>query len=82
MNGLGVNKSVPIGCELMGMKILGYPNFLFSGYPKCDKRWPPGVRGMGYPKCDKGCISGKCGGGAILCHNGFTNNNSPLWVNY
>lgn len=65
---------------------LGYPNFLYIdqglGYSKCDKRWAPNVRGMGYPKCDKGCISGKCGEGALLCHNDFTNNNSPLWVNY
>lgn len=37
---------------------------------------------MGYPNCDKGCISGKCGEGATLCHHDFTNDNSPLWVNY
>ena len=52
------------------------------GYPKCDKRWPLGDVGMGYPKCDKGWITGMFGEGAALCHNGFTNSNSPLWVNY
>ena len=65
---------------------MGYPNFLYVyrglGYPKCDKRWTSGVRGMGYPKCDKGWITGKYREGATLCHHGFTNNNSPLWVNY
>ena len=49
---------------------MGYPNFLYVyrglGYPKCDKRWPSGVRGMGYPKCDKGWITGKYGEG-LLC---------------
>jgi len=58
------------------------PTFLFSEYPKCDKRWSPAVREMGYPKCDKGWIAGKCGGEALFCHNGFTKHNSPLWVNY
>ena len=65
---------------------MGYPNFLYIdqglGYPKCDKRWPPDVRDMGYPKCDKGWLTGTFGGEALFCHNGFTNNNSPLWVNY
>ena len=58
------------------------PFFRYSEYPKCDKRWPLGDVGMGYPKCDKGWIIGTFGGGAALCHNGFTNSNSPLWVNY
>ena len=58
------------------------PTFIYLGYPKCDKRWPLCIRGMGYPKCDKGWITGKCREGATLCHNDFTNNNSPLWVNY
>ena len=65
---------------------MGYPNFLYDyqgvGYPKCDKRWCSAIRGMGYPNCDKGWLARKCGEGAALCHNGFTNNNSPLWVNY
>lgn len=56
--------------------------FIFMGYPKCDKRWHPEVREKGYPKCDKGWITGKYREGATLCHNGFTNSNSPLWVNY
>ena len=58
------------------------PTLLFSGYPKCDKRWPLCIRGMGYPKYDKGWIIGKCREGATLCHHGFTKHNSPLWVNY
>lgn len=75
---LNVIKNVP---KIWGRKSWDIPSAIYSACPKCDKRWPLGVRGMGYPYCDKGWITGKCGAGATLCHDGFTNHNSPLWAN-
>ena len=34
------------------------------------------------PNVTKDVFPESAGDGTIWCHNGFTNNNSPLWVNY
>ena len=56
--------------------------FCFRDIPSVTK---DGIRKAGkrdIPNVTKDGLPGSAGEGAALCHNGFTNSNSPLWVNY